>query len=143
MAEAKNDWLGAGSIALVALAPGVAFFWTTSRPAQQLPTVWLRLIVLRALLGVVIWAIAIFSNRRKLGLRMCFELGALLLIGSGAFGLGRIFSDARVAPMLADLDLGALSNAMFVSGACIAAITLNVALKLLRSGSASDDSASA
>jgi hypothetical protein len=132
MANSENDWLGAGLISAAAVVLVAAFFWATSSLAEQLPMVWARLLAFRLLLAVVLWALTIFSNRRKLGLRICFELGALLLIGSWVFSLGRILGDGRVALKLAALSLGGLSTAMFVSGACIAVIALNIAVRFIR-----------
>ncbi len=131
MAETKNDWFGAGIISASVVVLGVVFFWATSSQAEQRPMVWARLLALRFLLALLLWAVAVFSNRRKLGLRTCLELGTLLLIASGAFGLGRIFSDVSVESTLAGINLGGLSTAMFLSGACIAAVALSVALKLI------------
>jgi hypothetical protein len=132
MENTENDWLSAGAIAGSAVILVGAFFWATSNRAEQLPMVWARLLAFRFLLAVVLWALTIFSNRRKLGLRTCFELGALLLIGSWVFSLGRILGDGRVSPTLAALRLGSLSTAMFVGGACIAVIALNMAVRLIR-----------
>jgi len=132
MANTENDWLGAGAIAGSAMILVGAFFWATSNLAEQLPMVWARLLAFRFLMAVVLWALTIYSNRRKLGLRTCFELGALLLIGSWVFSFGRILGDGRIAPTLATLRLGSLSTAMFVSGACIAVIALNMAVRLIR-----------
>jgi hypothetical protein len=127
-----NDWRGAGAISATVVILGAAFFWTTATQASQRPMVWIRLLVLRLILALLIWAIAVFSNRRKLGLRACFELGVLLLIGFGAFGLGRIFGDVSVESTVSVLNLGGLSNAMFLSGACITTIALSILLRLLR-----------
>lgn len=132
MVNSENDWLGAGVISVVAVVLVAAFFWATSNLAEQLPMVWARVLVFRLLLAVLLWALTIFSNRRKLGLRTCFELGVLLLIGFWVFSLGRILGDGRVAPKLAALSLGGLSTAMLVSGACIAVIALNMAVRLIR-----------
>ena|SRR5579864_7437877 len=132
MTNADNDWLGAGVISVLAVILVGVFFFATSNVAEQLPTVWARLMAFRILLAVVLWAMAVFSNRRKLGMRSCLELGALLLIAGWVFSLGRILSDMRVAPTLVTLNLSFLSTGMFVGGAAIAVIALNIAVRLIR-----------
>ncbi len=130
MDKAGNDWVGAGIISAIAVVCCVLFFWWTSRIGGS-PDV-ARILLVRALIAVVVWALAIFSNRWKIGLPVCLELGILMLISAGAFGLGRIWSDASALSSLAPLNVGTLSSFMFLSGACIAAITVHMTLRMIR-----------
>jgi hypothetical protein len=132
MVNTQNDWIGAAAVSAGSLILIGSFLLATSNLTEELPIAWARLFAFRFLIALVLWALTIFSNRRKLGTRTCFELGALLLIAAWVFSLGRILSDVRVAPTLVTLKLGSLSSAMFLSGAGIAVIALNMAVRLIR-----------
>lgn len=128
----RNDWLGAGIISAIAVVGYTVFFWSTSDRAGTVSTEMMRVLLIRITIAVALWALAIFSNRRKIGLPVCLELGVLLLISAGAFGLGRIWSDAKDVSTLSPLNVGTLSSLMFLSGACIAAIAFHVTLRMIR-----------
>jgi hypothetical protein len=129
MDKTGNDWVGAGIISAIAVVCCVLFFWWTSRIGESADVA--RIMLVRALIAVVVWALAIFSNRWKIGLPVCLELGVLMLISAGAFGLGRIWSDAGVSALV-PLNVGTLSSLMFLSGACIAAIAVHMTLRMIR-----------
>jgi hypothetical protein len=131
MANWEYDTRGAVAVSAATVVLLGAIFFATSDSTGQLSLDWARLVAVRLALAVLIWAWAIFRNRPKLGLRTCFELGALLLIALFAFGVGRILGDIRVEPTLTALGLGWLSTALFVGGASIGVAALNLAGRLI------------
>jgi len=132
MANKKIDWFGAGAISAAVILVIAAILWGTSNLGEHLAGGWARLLVVRLLIGVVVWVVVGVPNRRRLGLLAFCELGILLVVGFGLLGLGRILGDYRVAPQLAAVGLGGLSNAMFLASFCVILIPLRMAVHLMR-----------